>query len=131
MIKKLMRIDILPFQFEISTTMLAGSCLWSLALYLALASLRHNIIDLLDRWFNFAERSLYTSQEEFEKTRPARESQNAFYASVFSIIPFLAFGGLCNWGVEWGLGRSWSISMGLLACIACGVYELGRQDSRL
>jgi hypothetical protein len=124
-----MRLDIPPFQFEISTTMLAGSGLWSLALYLSWASLRHTCIELLERWFNFAERSLYTNPEEFAATRNARESQNAFYASVFSIIPFLILGGICNWAVEWGLGRSWSISWGILACIACGVYELGRQNN--
>ena len=79
--------------------------------------------------FVFAERSLYTSQEEFEKTRDARESQNAFYASLFSILPFFIIGGFCNWGVELGLGQSWSISMGMLACMACGVYELGRRST--
>ena len=110
--------------------MIAGSCLWALALYLCFASTRDWVTDRLDRWFNFAERSLYTSTEEFERTRQARESQNAFYASVFSIIPFLAAGGLCNWSVEIGLGRSWSVSVGLLACMACGIYELGRRSSQ-
>lgn len=122
--------EILPFRFELDTAMIAGSCLWSLALYIGFSSFRDWIIEQLDRWFNFAERSLYTSVEEFEKTRRARESQNAFYASLFSIIPFLVFGGFCNWGVELSLGRSWAISIGMLACIACGVYELGRRDSQ-
>lgn len=122
--------DLFPFKLIIDTAMIAGSCLWSLALYLGLASIRDWFIDILSRWFNFAERSLYTSQEEFERTRLARESQNAFYASLFSIIPFLIVGGLCNWGVELGLGRSWSVSMGILACIACGVYELGKRDGQ-
>jgi hypothetical protein len=120
--------DIFPFVFKLDTVAIAGSCLWSLALYLSFSSVREWIIKQLDRWFNFAERSLYTSKEEFEKTRKARESQNAFYASLFSIIPFLAVGGFCNWGVEIGLGRSWAVSVGILACIACGVYELGRRD---
>jgi hypothetical protein len=39
-------------------------------------------------------------------------------------------GGLCNWGVELSLGRSWAISMGILACMGCGVYELGRRDGQ-
>jgi hypothetical protein len=120
--------DLLPFSLKLDTIAIAGSCLWSLALYLGFSSARNWIIEKLDRWFNFAERSLYTSVEEFEKTRRARESQNAFYASLFSIIPFLAVGGFCNWGIEIGLGRSWAISIGILACIACGVYELGRRD---
>ncbi len=121
--------EIIPFQIEFDTVMIAGACLWSLALYIGLSSFKDWIIEGLNRWFNFAERSLYISQEEFEKTRQARESQNAFYASVFSIVPFLAIGSLCNWGVELGLGRSWSVSMGIMACIAFGVYELGRRDS--
>lgn len=124
--------DLLPFPFPIAidTVAIAGSCLWALSLYLTFPKVRDWLIEKLAWWFNFAERSLYISAEEFEKTRPARESQNAFYASLFSIIPFLVSGALCNWAVELGLGRSWAISMGILACMACGIYELGRQDSR-
>jgi hypothetical protein len=120
--------EVLPFQFELDTVAIAGSCLWSLAFYIGFSSLRNWVIEQLDRWFNFAERSLYISSKEFERTRQARESQNAFYASIFSIIPFLVLGGLLNWGVELGLGRSWALSTGILACIICGIYELGRRD---
>ncbi len=122
--------EIFPFQFALNATAIAGTSLWSLALYLGFSSLNEWIMEQLNRWFNFAERSLYTSAEEFEKTRKAREAQNAFYASIFSIVPFLIIGGLCNWGVELSLGRSWSISMGILACMGCGVYELGRRDGQ-
>jgi len=122
--------EIFPFQFELDTTAIAGSSLWSLALYLSLSSLKQWLIEQLNRWFNFAERSLYTSVEEFEKTRKGREAQNAFYASIFSIVPFLVIGALCNWGVELSLGRSWAVSIGILACMGCGVYELGRQDGK-
>lgn len=87
-------------------------------------------MEQLNRWFNVALASLYTSAEEFEKIRKNREAQNAFYASIFSIVPFLVVGGLCNWGVELSLGRSWAISMGILACMGCGVYELGRRDGQ-
>ncbi len=122
--------DIIPFRIELDTIAIAGTSLWSLALYLAFSPVSEWVILLLNRWFNFAERSLYMSKSEFEKTRQARESQNAFYASLFSIVPFLIFGALCNWGVELSLGRSWSISMGILSCIGCGVYELGRRDGK-
>ncbi|MEB3311820.1 MAG: hypothetical protein VKJ02_16470 [Snowella sp.] len=124
-----MLIDWIPFEIRINTVMLAGSCLWSLGLYLSLISLKNNLIEQLQRWFNFAERSLYTSEEEFEKTRPAREAQNTFYASIFSIVPFLVLGGLCNWGIEAGLGESWGISTGILMCISGAIYALGKQDS--
>ncbi|MBE9118752.1 hypothetical protein IQ249_22955 [Lusitaniella coriacea LEGE 07157] len=123
--------NLLPFQIHINTATIAGACLWSLALYLGLASVREWITEQLDRWFNFAERSLYTSAQEFERTRPARESQNAFYASLMSIFPFLIAGTLCNWGVEISLGRSWAVSFGILACMGCGVYELGRRSNEL
>ncbi|PSO47243.1 MAG: hypothetical protein BRC33_13275 [Cyanobacteria bacterium SW_9_44_58] len=122
-------LEMLP-PININANTVAGVTLWAFALYLSLSSLREWIMMQLRRWFNFAERSLYLSVKEFERTRPARESQNAFYASVFSIFPFLALGILCNYGVEASLGRSWAISMGILACMAFGVYELGRQSNQ-
>ncbi len=121
--------DWIPFEISINTVMLAGSCLWSLGLYLVLTSLKNGLIEQLQRWFNFAERSLYTSVEEFERTRPAREAQNTFYAAIFSIIPFLILGGLCNWGIELGLGDSWGISTGILVSISGAIYALGKQDT--
>ncbi len=120
--------EILPFRFELDTIAIAGASLWSLALYLGFSPVNEWVIEQLNRWFNFAERSLYTSQTEFEKTRKARESQNAFYASLFSIAPFLFIGALCNWGLEISLGESWGISTGILACMGASIYELGRRD---
>jgi hypothetical protein len=122
--------DLLPFQISIEKATLAGICLWALALYLGFSPVSDWVMEQLQRWFNFAERSLYTSQEEFERTRTARESQNAFYASLFSIVPFLIAGGLLNFGVEVGLGKSWALSTGILAAIGAGVYELGRRDGQ-
>lgn len=125
-----MLIEFLPFQFKLDTTLLAGISLWSLALYLGFFPISEWVMERLSQWMNWAERSLYTSAEEFERTRQGRESQNSFYASLLSIVPFLVLGGLCNWGVEASLGRSWTISMGIIACIGCGVYELGRRDGQ-
>ncbi|MBE8991037.1 hypothetical protein [Nostoc sp. LEGE 12450] len=120
--------EILPFSFELDTIAIAGASLWSLALYLGFSPVNQWVIEQLNRWFNFAERSLYTSQTEFEKTRKGREAQNAFYASLLSITPFLVVGALCNWGLEISLGESWGISTGILACMGAGIYELGRRD---
>lgn len=122
--------EFLPFNLSVDKVALAGLGLWSLALYLGFSPVSDWVMEQLQRWFNFAERSLYTSEEEFERTRLARESQNAFYASIFSIVPFLIVGGVVNYGVELGLGRSWAVSMGILACIGAGVYELGRRDGQ-
>jgi len=120
-------LEMLP-PINIDPTTVAGATLWAFALYLSLSSVREWLMTQLMRWFNFAERSMYLSVQEFERTREARESQNAFYASIFSIFPFLGLGILCNYGVEISLGRSWAISVGILACMAFGVYELGRQS---
>lgn len=122
--------ELFPFSFEFDTVAIAGAGLWSLALYLGLFPVSEWVIEQLNRWFNFAERSLYTSAEEFERTRKGRESQNAFYASLLSIMPFLLVGSLCSYGLELGLGRSWAISLGMLACIGGGIYELGRRDGQ-
>ena len=125
-----MSIEIPPFQFQIDITTLAGISLWSLALYLAFFPLSEWLMEKLGDWMNRAERSLYSSEAEFNKTQAARESMNAFYASLLSVVPFLIFGVLCNWGVAESLGRSWTISMGIIAAIGCGVYELGRRDGQ-
>lgn len=120
-------VDTGPFQFEIDTIAIAGASLWALALYLGLPGIKQWMIEQLSRWFNVAERTLYTSAAEFERTRLARESQNAFYASLFSTLPFLLMGVACHYGVALTLGRSWAISFGLMICMAVGVYQLGRQ----
>jgi ABC-type Fe3+ transport system permease subunit len=119
-----------PFRLSIDAATLAGVGLWALAFYLGFSPVSDWVIEQLSRWFNFAERSLYTSTDEYEKSRSAREAVNTLYASLLSIIPFLMVGGLFNYGIELGLGRSWAISVGLLACIGAGIYELGRRDGQ-
>jgi hypothetical protein len=121
--------EFLPFRIEIQPLTIAGVALWAIALYLGLSSFNQWVNYQLMRWFNFAERSLYTSAEEFERTRPARESQNAFWASIFSIFPFLVLGTLFYYGCDFGLGPSWGISSGMIAAIGTGVYELGRRSN--
>ena len=121
--------EILPFRLELNAAAIAGAALWSLALYLSLSSLNTWVIEQLQRWFDMVAR-LNTSVEQFEKTQASREAQNALVASLFSIVPFLIIGGLCNWGVELSLGPSWAVSTGILACMSCGIYELGRRDGR-
>ncbi len=126
-----MKIDVLLFVVDLDTTNIAGACLWSLTLYIGLVSLKEWIVTQLIRWFNFAERSLYTSMEEYEETRVARESQNAFYASLLSIIPFLILGTICNWLIDISFGgSSWAIALGLMTCAICGLLALAGEDER-
>lgn len=120
--------DLLPFSVHVNPMTISGVGLWATALYLGFFPFSERLIEQLSHWMNTAERSLYFSAEEFEKTRSGRESQNAFWASIFSILPFLLLGGLCYGGLAIGLSPSWAISAGLIACIGSGVYELGRRD---
>jgi hypothetical protein len=118
--------EIFPFEFALDATQVAGTSLWSLACYWAFSPLNDWFMLRLQQWFNFAERSLYFSQEEFDRTKVGRESQNAFAASMFSIVPFFILGGLLNYAIEQTLGSSWPVSLGVIGCMAGGIYELGR-----
>ncbi len=126
-----MKLDVFLFVVDVDTTTVAGSCLWSLTLYIGLTSFKEWIVTQLIRWFDFAERSLYTSVEEYEETRVARESQNAFYASLLSIIPFLILGVVCNWLIDLSFGgSSWAIALGLMTCAICGLLALAKEGER-
>ena len=120
--------DIIPFtiSIKIDAGTVASVALWTLAICWGFATAREWVILQLERWFNFAERSLYTTEAEYERTRVARESQNSFYASIFSIIPFIAGGILFNYAIEQTLGFGWTTSIGIIACFGAGAYELGR-----
>lgn len=122
-----MLFELFPFTLSISSATVIGISLWSLALYLGLFPAVEWITERLTAWFNFAERSLYQSAEEFEATRSVRESVNRFYASLASITPFLLLGILCNYGLETYLGGYWAVNVGLVACLGCAIYELGRR----
>ncbi len=121
--------EIFPFTFTIHPHQVAGTALWSVACYWAFSPVNDWLMWRLQQWFNFAERSLYTSEKEFERTRVGRESQNAFFASMLSIVPFLLIGGGIHYLVEISLGTSWPISLGMMGCVLGGIYELGRQQS--
>lgn len=123
-------LTVLPLGLSINPILIAGVGLWAIALYLGFYPLSQWLMEQLSRWFNFAERSLYLSEQEFEKTRPAREAQNAFWASIFSVLPFLAIGGFCYWVLVISLGQSWALSTGLIASIGSSIYELGRRDGQ-
>ncbi|MGF1604126.1 MAG: hypothetical protein ACFCU8_19330 [Thermosynechococcaceae cyanobacterium] len=121
-----------PFQFEISPVAIATSSIWAAALYVGVSPVSEWIAVQISRWFGYAERSLYLSEEEYERTRKGREAQNAFWASVFSIIPFLILGALCDFACLKGLGnQSWGLSLGIIALMGCGVYDLGRRDGEV
>lgn len=107
----------------------AATALWAVALYFVFAPANRWLSQQLATWLGEADRSLYTSTAEYERSREARESVNLLYASIMSTVPLLVLGGICDWGVELSLGHSWGLSLGIVAAIACGVYALGRQST--
>ncbi len=112
-----------------SSYIIAGGCLWSLVLYLSLTGLREWIIARIEGWFKRVEQFFYISQENHGKKSFPSESINSFYASIYSISPFLLLGFFVNNLVELSLGKSWGISLGVLATVSCGIYQLGKRDN--
>ncbi|NJN85591.1 MAG: hypothetical protein HC881_03815 [Leptolyngbyaceae cyanobacterium SL_7_1] len=115
-----------PASFSFNPTTLAGITLWSLALYLGFSPISDRVIEQLTHWLDSVESHIRRSSH----SQQPKESINLLYASLFSIVPFLLVGLLCSVAVEVSLGLSWSISLGILACIGAGVYELGRRDGQ-
>ncbi len=116
-------------------TTLSGICLWSLTLYLSLTSIREGVTAKLEQGLYRIGGFPLTDEDQKNLTSPenampfGRSEAIAIFASLLSIIPFFVIGFFCNYGLEISLGRSWAISTGILACISCGVYELGRHSS--
>ncbi|MBD0267655.1 MAG: hypothetical protein ICV77_05100 [Cyanobacteria bacterium Co-bin8] len=125
-----MLITLVPFLSSVDTADIAGIALWSLALYLGFSPLSNRVVDQIYQWLNIAEEVTRSTQAENKRSHQQRDDQYALVASLLSILPFLVVGGLLNYGVEIGLGRSWAVSVGVLACVSCGVYELGRRDGQ-
>ncbi len=110
-----------PFATALSPSTIAGISLWAMALYLGFFQAGERLSEQLTGW-------LSRISQSSKAARATQSSEACLLASLASIVPFLVAGALLDWGVEWSLGHSWAVSMGLLACIGLGVYELGRRD---
>lgn len=119
----------MPFSLSIDTAGIAGIALWSLALYLGFSPLSDRTFNQIHQWLTVASQVVDDAQPG-GKRRQQQEGPTVLWASLLSVLPFLVVGGLVNYGVELGLGRSWAISVGVIACVGSGVYELGRRDGQ-
>lgn len=86
----------------------AGSALWAIALYWGGSPWAERLLVALEGWLG-------------------AESPSA---SLVGIVPFLATGSLVYGALVISLGDSWAVSLGVIAAIGCGVYELGRRDGQ-
>ena len=116
------------FEWELNSTIVAGTFLWSLGLYIGLDKFRESLLDGLESWLGkfFQAKSGAKSANRSEDS----DSPQEILASLISILPFIIIGICCHFFMEIGLGQGWSISTGILAVISCSVYDLGRKDSR-
>jgi hypothetical protein len=92
----------------LDTTTVAGTALWAIALYWGFSPLAEGVILALEN----------------------RLGEDSPAASLLGIVPFLLVGGLAHYGLTLSLGGSWAVSLGVIAAIGCGVYELGRRDGQ-
>lgn len=103
--------DLLMFgqrEWSQPTTFLAAG-LWALGLYWAFSPLHQQWIDWLGQQLSF--------------------DRQAVFSSLLGIIPWLVLAVVIVMVTDLTLGKSWAGSLGLMACISCGLYELGRRDS--
>lgn len=87
---------------------MGGIALWAIALYWGFSPL--------------AERAIATLE--------SRWGEGSLRASLLGMVPFLGVGGLAYCGLVLSLGGSWAVSLGVIAAIGCGVFELGRRDGQ-
>lgn len=115
--------SVLPF----SLGSIAGTVLWALALYLGFSPVADRVIDGCQRWIH----SLKTNaQASTRLNRPGQTEAQMAAASLLSVVPFLALGGVAHYGLSFSLGGSWAVSLGIIAFMVGGVYELGRQSGQ-
>lgn len=108
---------------------LAGTVLWALALYLGFSPVADRVIDGCHRWLQAIRANSPASGRSNRPEPPIHAAQLAT-ASLLSVFPFLALGGVAHYGLSFSLGGSWAVSLGVIAFMVAGVYELGRQSGQ-
>ncbi|MBX2863414.1 MAG: hypothetical protein KTR27_07640 [Leptolyngbyaceae cyanobacterium MAG.088] len=100
---------------------ISGIFLWALALYLMFSPQVIRLVETLEQ---------QAIGRLKKRSQPTQTNLIEIYASILSILPFVLAGGLLSYLLDIGLGHSWTISWGIIACIGSGVYELGRRDGQ-
>lgn len=112
-----------------NATAIASVGLWSLALYLGFSPIGAWLEHGLFCWLSGVDRHSTLSTDD-PHTQDSHRLRVAIYANLLAMLPFLLVGLLCSFGVELSLGQSWALSLGILAAVGCGIYELGRRDGQ-
>ncbi|MFM7472212.1 MAG: hypothetical protein LVS60_04675 [Nodosilinea sp. LVE1205-7] len=99
-----------PF-FPLKPGTIAGTALWAITLYLAYWPRVQRYTDWLYHRLDQSPGRLWSG-----------------LASLLSVVPLVCLGALIQFVLTLTLGGSWGVSLGVIASMACGIYELGRQD---
>jgi hypothetical protein len=111
---------VLLLPFALSSGAVAGTALWAITGYLILSSR----VPALMEW-------TYSRLNATFGATPEPISNHGLFsllAALLSVVPFVGLGALAQYGLTLTLGGSWGVSLGVIAGMACGIYELGRRD---
>ncbi|MFZ4640946.1 MAG: hypothetical protein ACOYMP_11180 [Nodosilinea sp.] len=113
-----------PLLSHLQPGAVAGTALWAITAYLA-------CYPRVQRYTDWIYRRLGPSLQDQAPESAADQSPGAAWsglASLLSVIPLVLLGALTQYGLTLTLGGSWGVSLGVIASMACGIYELGRRD---
>lgn len=123
----------LPLPLSLDLGSIAGTTLWALSLYLGFSPVADRVIDGCHRWIQTLQSG--AKDEAMPSLSPNTDSPGQTapmaVASLLSVVPFLALGGVAHYGLTLSLGGSWAVSLGIIAFMVGGIYELGRQSSQI
>ncbi len=103
----------------------AGTALWAITGYLVLSS---RVPSLMEWIYARLSTTTQIGPEPIPEPTPDH-GLFSLLAALLSVVPFVGLGALTQYGLGLTLGGSWGVSLGVIAAMVCGIYELGRRDS--
>lgn len=121
--------QVFPFSIDaLNTATVAGISLWALAFYWAFSPFGQTLTDrLVHRWTG----QQAAQDNPMHNAAPETPPHYDALASLVALVPFLAGGTTAYGTTALTLGPSWAVSFGVISCMGCGIYELGRQNSQM
>lgn len=103
--------DWIKAYFSLQPGSIAGIALWAITFYLAYFARVQRYID----WI-------------YHRLGQAPGALGSGLVSLLGVTPLVCLGILTQVGLTLTLGGSWGVSLGVIASMACAIYQLGRRD---
>lgn len=116
---------VLLLPFPLSPGAVAGTALWAITGHLVLSS---RVPSLMEWIYTRLSPTIPTDAEPVPGASPD-QALLSLLTALISVMPLGALGALTQFGLTLSLGGSWGVSLGVIAAMVCGIYELGRRDS--